>query len=132
MSRNISRYIIFLIIFLSFFSVCAAETKITSIDIQMPDGTICTGKTISSDFASRLYTVKAVVEPETAQNLGVAWNSSNPDVATISTDGLITYVGGGETTIIAAAGIHMILYTFKRFFEGGKKCLINIIPIRER
>ena len=43
----------------------------------------------------------ATVLPEDATNKDVVWASSNPSVATVSTDGLVTALKAGETTIVA-------------------------------
>ena len=41
------------------------------------------------------------VQPPNASNTDVMWKSSNDDVATVSEAGLVTFVGGGQTTISA-------------------------------
>jgi len=48
-------------------------------------------------------TLKATVLPSTATNSTVTWSSSNTSVATIDSDGLLSSVALGETTITATA-----------------------------
>ena len=53
----------------------------------------------------RLYTNKteqliATITPENATNKNVTWTSSNPDVATVDENGLVTAVSGGSGSII--------------------------------
>lgn len=47
--------------------------------------------------------LQATVLPATASNKGVAWTSSNNDVATVSEDGAVTPVGLGTATVTAKA-----------------------------
>jgi uncharacterized protein YjdB len=47
--------------------------------------------------------LKATILPSTATNTDVTWTSSNTSVATIGSDGLLTSVALGETTITATA-----------------------------
>jgi len=44
-------------------------------------------------------TLIATVHPENADNKTVTWASSNPEVATITNNGLVTAIANGETTI---------------------------------
>ena len=48
-------------------------------------------------------TITAEVFPSNATNKNISWSSSNPDVAKISSDGTITALSKGETTITAKA-----------------------------
>ncbi|WP_211361188.1 Ig-like domain-containing protein, partial [Maribacter flavus] len=43
----------------------------------------------------------ATVSPANATDTSVAWSTSNPGVATVSTDGTVTAIGAGTTTITA-------------------------------
>ena len=45
----------------------------------------------------------ATATPSTALNKGVAWSSSNTEVATVDDNGLVTAVAGGSCTITASA-----------------------------
>jgi uncharacterized protein YjdB len=47
------------------------------------------------------YQLKATVLPENATDKTVTWTSSDTNVATVSTDGLVTAVNGGTATITA-------------------------------
>lgn len=44
-------------------------------------------------------TLSATVEPANATNRKVTWTSSNPDVATVSAEGVVTAIKAGKTTI---------------------------------
>lgn len=46
---------------------------------------------------------QATVSPQNATNKTITWTSSNPDVASISTDGLINGISEGESIITATA-----------------------------
>ena len=48
-------------------------------------------------------TLMAVVTPSDASNLTVAWSSSNPDVATVSSSGVVTVLASGSATITATS-----------------------------
>ena len=45
------------------------------------------------------YQLTAEVEPSNATNKAVTWSSSNPEVATVNANGLVTGVDDGVTTI---------------------------------
>ena len=47
--------------------------------------------------------LRATVLPLDALNTGVSWSSSNPDVATVNANGLVTAVAGGTCTITCTA-----------------------------
>ena len=47
--------------------------------------------------------LSASVLPSNAENKGLTWNSSNTNVATVSSDGFITALANGNTTITATA-----------------------------
>lgn len=49
------------------------------------------------------FQLTAKVYPTNATNQKVTWKSSNPDIATVSDDGLVTCTGFGNTTITATA-----------------------------
>ncbi len=70
------------------------EVYVTSISLNF--------RTISLDIGES-KTVTASVYPTNAVNRQVTWNSSNPNIATV-TSGLITGVSAGTTTITATAG----------------------------
>ena len=46
----------------------------------------------------------ATVKPDNASDKSITWSSSNANVATVSSDGKVTAVGGGSATITAKAG----------------------------
>lgn len=48
--------------------------------------------------------LSATVLPENAANKALTWTSSNTDVVTVDSNGLVTSVGGGKATVTAFAG----------------------------
>lgn len=65
-----------------------------------------TGITISSESESlwkgSVVQLAAIVTPSNATDKTVSWKSSNENVATVTKDGLVTAVAGGECVIIAS------------------------------
>lgn len=80
--------------------------EVTKISISKIKIELRTGKT---------KTLKATVEPENATYKKVTWKSSNPKVATVDENGLVTAKRGGEAVITVAA-------------EGGKfvTCVVTV------
>lgn len=72
-----------------------------------------TSKTL---MAGNTYTLVATVLPSNADITDVEWTSSKPNVATVSSDGVVTAVSAGTTTITATS------------VEGGIKanCTISV------
>ncbi|MDD4817288.1 MAG: Ig-like domain-containing protein [Victivallaceae bacterium] len=63
-----------------------------------------TGITITGASAiTNSGTLTAVVTPSDASNPAVTWSSSNPDVATVSSSGVVTVLVSGSATITAAS-----------------------------
>ena len=63
-----------------------------------------TSLSLYADFAEQeQWQLTATVLPANATNKSVKWESSNPAVATVSADGLVTAVGGGSCTITCTA-----------------------------
>ncbi len=56
--------------------------------------------TLSIDLGSS-SSIIATVQPSTASDKGIIWSSSNPSVATVNSNGLLTAVAEGQTTIQA-------------------------------
>jgi len=65
---------------------------VTGITLNYEELTLIPGDTL---------TLIATVQPDDATNKTVTWTSSNPEVATVNEEGLITAVANGEVTIIA-------------------------------
>ena len=66
--------------------------KVSGITLDVTSCTLEIGKTT---------TIKANVLPSDASNKSVSWKSSNPSVATVNSDGLVTAVSAGVATITA-------------------------------
>ena len=61
-------------------------------------------------------TLIATVQPDDADNKNVTWTSSNPAMATVNNDGLVTAIANGEAIITASTQ------------DGSKKttCIVNV------
>lgn len=66
------------------------STSASSIDIQGPEGKLTVGDT---------YQLTAQIKPDNAANKQAVWTSSDESVATISSDGLVTALKAGTTTV---------------------------------
>ena len=67
-----------------------------------------TGITLDCGTAASLWKgttlqIKADVQPATALDRTVSWTSSNPEVASVSAEGLVTALADGQTTITVTA-----------------------------
>ena len=101
------RYLLFLFSFLFLFScdkIVEEDQKdqkepqdvaVTSISISQPSAEMIVGETLQ---------LRASLEPSNATDKTVIWASSKQSVASISTDGLVTALAVGTTTITASAG----------------------------
>ena len=77
---------------------------VTSVDIVDKDGKSITSKiTLNTTGDKKETTVKAKVLPDKAYNKSVTWTSSDPSVATISSDGKIEAKKEGTTSIKATS-----------------------------
>jgi len=77
------------------FTACKKDEKatpVTGITLNYEELTLIPDDTI---------TLIATVQPDDATNKTVIWKSSNPNVATVNSEGMVTAVANGKTTIIA-------------------------------
>jgi uncharacterized protein YjdB len=58
---------------------------------------------VNISMAKKSFQIKASVIPDTATIKTVTWKSTNPKVATVGTDGVVTLIGAGSTSIIATS-----------------------------
>lgn len=75
-----------------------AECKVTVITSVV---SILLDKTELSLVTGQSYSLIASIIPETASNKNILWTSSNDGVATVSSEGKVTAVKPGTTTIVA-------------------------------
>lgn len=68
-------------------------TPVTGISLDPREFTL---ETIGSSF-----TIKPVISPEDASDLVVVWESTDPKVVSVATDGTVTAIGPGTTTVTA-------------------------------
>ena len=83
-------------------SASGAVSVTTEITVQTsPNGVTLNKSEVSLNLSgTKTVQLSASVTPATANaNLGLTWTSSNPNVATVSTSGLVTGVANGTTTI---------------------------------
>ncbi len=64
--------------------------KVESVSLDKKNITLTEGES---------HTLKAVVMPADAENKSVTWNSANTSVATVTSDGKVTAIAAGATTI---------------------------------
>lgn len=69
--------------------------------IKLATGIMLDKTEMSFDYIGETATLVATVEPSDALNNDVAWSSSNPAVATVSGEGLVTAVANGSAVITA-------------------------------
>ena len=72
------------------------------VDIHVLEVTL-SESSASMFLGSGSITLTATIEPSNARNKDYVWQSSNTDVATVSSDGVVTAVGEGECDITAVA-----------------------------
>ena len=72
----------------------STDVLVNSISVQPESATLDPGETLP---------LSATVLPATATNKSIAWSTSDKDVATVSSSGVVTAVGTGTATIIATA-----------------------------
>ena len=72
----------------------SAPVAVTSVSLNKASTTIAAGAT---------ETLVATVEPSNASNKTISWTSSDNDVATVDSNGVVTGVGAGTATITATS-----------------------------
>ncbi|MGD8188800.1 DUF5057 domain-containing protein [Brevibacillus ginsengisoli] len=71
-----------------------AETRVTSIQVSPSSKTLNVGET---------FKLISTVTPDTASNKAIIWTSSNPSVATVDENGIVTGITAGNAVITAAS-----------------------------
>ena len=80
-----------------------SDNKVYTLTIKsVPVASVSLNESNLSLYTGKTATLTATVTPENATNKAVTWESSNPDVATV-TDGTVTAVKEGTATITATA-----------------------------
>ena len=77
--------------------------EVHSVTLQYNDANV-TGGTLSADVSAGTIQLGAKVEKDEQADGTVTYESSDTDVATINSSGLVTLVAKGETVISATAG----------------------------
>ena len=86
-------------------------------DYSLPSGIKTNVDTLNLDY-QKTFQLTAKVVPDDAESGAITYRSSNNSIATVSDDGLVTAMGGGETSIIVT-------------MEGIEKIIPIIVPITE-
>lgn len=84
-------------------SIAAGSSSVGSGVETIYVSSITLNATTHSMETSEQFSLTATVLPANATNKNLTWNSSNESVATVSSDGLVTAIANGSTTITAAA-----------------------------
>ena len=79
------------------------KTAKCTITIEQPVTAITLSETTASLWVGKTKTLTATISPTTANNTTVNWSSSNNNVATVSSKGVITAKGKGTCTITCTA-----------------------------
>lgn len=74
------------------------------VKVLKPVDSITLDKTEFDVGKGRTYTIACNVGPEDASNPKVVWTSADPEIAKVSSKGVVTGVGTGSTTITCTAG----------------------------
>ena len=104
-----------------------AEISYLGIAGKIPETKILVESITLSQTEARMnegenITLIAIVKPDNSTNKNVTWESSNPDVATVSSNGLVTAVSIGEASITAKA-------TDGSEITTTEPCLVTVEPI---
>lgn len=77
------------------------QTWMTDVKTSIPVSSVSLNKTNITLHKGESETLNAVVYPLNATNKSVTWSSSNPSIATVDNNGMVTAVKEGKTTITA-------------------------------
>ena len=82
----------------------AGQTATLNITVEAtPVSSITLNRTTAALKVSGTLQLEATVSPETATDKTVTWSSSNENIATVNTEGIVTAISIGEATITATA-----------------------------
>ena len=96
-TTQMRKFLFFTAVLLLGLAACSAPNEDASIAV--------TGVTLNYNTAAlavgETKTKVATVQPQNATNRNVTWTSSNPTVATVNSNGVVTALSAGTTTITA-------------------------------
>ena len=84
------------------FTACKKDKEVTGVTITDVTGVTLNDKELFL-APNDTVTLIATVQPDDATNKTITWTSSNPTVATVNSNGLVTALTDGKTTITATA-----------------------------
>ena len=79
-------------------AVCAVTVQLVTVPVS---GIELSAEEMELAWADKTASLTAEIYPDNADVKTIVWESSNPDVATVDTNGIITATGGGTTVITA-------------------------------
>ena len=82
---------------------CSGHLAACAVTVKQPVTSISLNKTTLSLYVGQTETLTATVSPSTASNTGVTWSSSDTEVATVSSSGVVTGVAAGTAKVTATA-----------------------------
>ena len=82
------------------FTACKKDKEVTGVTITDVTGVTLNDKELLL-APNDTITLIATVQPDDATNKNISWTSSNPAVATVSDNGLVTAIADGNATITA-------------------------------
>lgn len=100
-------------------NVKPANINVSGVSLNKQSTTIAVGKT---------ETLEAVIAPENATNKAVTWISSNPDVAAVDSNGVVTGKGAGTAVITVKTAIGGKTATCKVNVGTAPVITINSLP----
>ena len=97
--------------------------RVVVMDARIPVTKITLGKTDDYMFVGTSQRLTTSIEPKNASNKVVLWESSNPKVATVSTDGKVSGLSKGKVTITATT---LNGHKASRTFDVVTEKIINV------
>ncbi|MBQ9766368.1 MAG: Ig-like domain-containing protein [Lachnospiraceae bacterium] len=94
----------------AYVAVVANDISQTQIDVvevivvAAPSGITLSEHNVEDSFNNSSYRLVATIQPEGARELEIEWTSSDPTIATVNENGLVTYIKPGEVVITAMVG----------------------------
>ncbi|MBO6249073.1 MAG: Ig-like domain-containing protein, partial [Bacteroidales bacterium] len=85
---------------------CGDVNASCNVDVEsegIPVSGVSFSETTKEVYIDEIFTIKSTISPSDATNKSLAWQSSDPSIANVASDGTVTPVGKGVATITATA-----------------------------